>query len=269
MTMNMEPQPTEAGVGEAEAGAAGIASSTLRLPAAAAYRSGGAGISQIGHNSNYSTGRGSEDVDSLTYSQDGSSVRIKRDGTGTSSMRSGIGGGGGSNMNSLQQQAPPPPLVSSCPIPPAPAYYEEGMTLDSLIRAAWRTQYQAFQVKMHGVKEVAVVVGGMIETMIPMKICVVGTATGTPLGSVVRFVERKWAIQVQHYANDPGSSDADRAMYSMVCGQMLHTGYGCDKDEGKAYEYFSKAAALGHRDAKVVLEARQEMVNTPHTSCFD
>ncbi|EEQ97679.1 hypothetical protein Pmar_PMAR009639 [Perkinsus marinus ATCC 50983] len=24
------------------------------------------------------------------------------------------------------------------------------MTLDSLIRAAWRTQYQAFQVKMHG-----------------------------------------------------------------------------------------------------------------------
>lgn len=33
-------------------------------------------------------------------------------------------------------------------------------------------------VKCLEVKEVAVVVGGMIETMIPMKICVVGTATG-------------------------------------------------------------------------------------------
>lgn len=88
----MEPQPAEAGVGETEAG--GTSSGTLRLPTAAAYRSGGTGISQIGHNSNYSTGRGSEDVDSLTYSQDGSSVRIKRDGTGTSSMRSGMGGGG-------------------------------------------------------------------------------------------------------------------------------------------------------------------------------
>ncbi|KAF4654880.1 hypothetical protein FOZ61_007978 [Perkinsus olseni] len=42
-------------------------------------------------------------------------------------------------------QAPP-----ACPVPPAPAYYEDGMSLDALIRAAWRTQYQAFQVKMHG-----------------------------------------------------------------------------------------------------------------------
>ncbi|KAF4704028.1 hypothetical protein FOZ62_003853 [Perkinsus olseni] len=48
-------------------------------------------------------------------------------------------------MNALQQQAPP-----ACPVPPAPAYYEDGMSLDALIRAAWRTQYQAFQVKMHG-----------------------------------------------------------------------------------------------------------------------
>ncbi|KAF4652190.1 hypothetical protein FOL47_011230 [Perkinsus chesapeaki] len=46
----------------------------------------------------------------------------------------------------MQQQAAPP----TCPIPPAPAYYEDGMSLDSLIRAAWRTQYQAFQIKMHG-----------------------------------------------------------------------------------------------------------------------
>ncbi|KAF4684322.1 hypothetical protein FOZ60_007983 [Perkinsus olseni] len=35
-------------------------------------------------------------------------------------------------------QAPP-----ACPVPPAPAYYEDGMSLDALIRAAWRTQYQA------------------------------------------------------------------------------------------------------------------------------
>ncbi|KAF4716422.1 hypothetical protein FOZ63_027415 [Perkinsus olseni] len=92
---------------------------------------------------------------------------------------------------------------------------------------------------------------------------------GTPLASVVRFVERKWAIQAQHYANSPGSSDADRAMYSMVSGQMLHTGYGCEKDEGKAYEYFSKAAALGHMDAKELLESKDDIKKPPNISCFE
>lgn len=50
---------------------------------------------------------------------------------------------------------------------------------------------------------------------------VVTVCAGTPLGSVVRFVERKWAVQVQHYANDPGSSDADRAM---VVGDLFFGG---------------------------------------------
>ncbi|KAF4736425.1 hypothetical protein FOZ63_003775, partial [Perkinsus olseni] len=63
------------------------AGTSLRLPSV--QRSGS---SRMRHYSNYSNGRGSEDVDSLTYSQDGSSVRIRRDGTGTSSMRSGTAG---------------------------------------------------------------------------------------------------------------------------------------------------------------------------------
>lgn len=50
-----------------------------------------------------------------------------------------------------------------------------------------------------------------------------------------------------------------------ICGPIL---YLVSSDLRFSY-VSSKAAALGHRDAKVVLEARQEMVNTPHTSCFD
>ncbi|KAF4652189.1 hypothetical protein FOL47_011229 [Perkinsus chesapeaki] len=75
-----QQQASESPLGGEDTRAA--AGGALRLPA---VQRGGSG--RLRHYSNHSNGR-SEDIDSLTYSQDGSSVRIRRDGTGTSSMRS-------------------------------------------------------------------------------------------------------------------------------------------------------------------------------------